>query len=178
MHRPPPRLLCWLIALLLLLPPPLLANDFSKELKITARALGFLADRPRGEVKLAVIYAPTNPDSRRAANELMAALGSGLHSGDLTLVPTLMAANRLEALATMRVALLVPGLGGERPRIFANASRLGVLTVAFERECAQVGQCVMAISSEPRVEIVVNRAAAQSSGIGFAPAFRMMITEL
>jgi hypothetical protein len=47
-------------------------------------------------------------------------------------------------------------------------------------DLAQVrdGACVMGIRSTPKVEIMVNRAAATNTGIKFAGVFRMLITEL
>jgi len=46
-------------------------------------------------------------------------------------------------------------------------------------DLAQVrgGACAIGIRSGPRVEILVNHAAAESSGVSFSTAFRMLITE-
>jgi hypothetical protein len=40
------------------------------------------------------------------------------------------------------------------------------------------GVCLMGVRSSPKVQIVVNRAAANASGITFATVFRVMITEI
>jgi hypothetical protein len=40
------------------------------------------------------------------------------------------------------------------------------------------GRCVMAVHAAPRVEITVNRAAAQAAGVGFTAAFGMLVHEI
>jgi hypothetical protein len=39
------------------------------------------------------------------------------------------------------------------------------------------GTCAIGVRSHPRVEILVNHAAAEASGIRFSTSFRMLITE-
>ncbi|MDR3516593.1 MAG: hypothetical protein P4M00_12290, partial [Azospirillaceae bacterium] len=74
--------------------------------------------------------------------------------------------------------LLTDGVG-------ADAAKLAAATKAKQKPCvttdiSQVvsGACVMAVKSEPKVEITVNKAAATDSGVSFAASFRMMIKEI
>jgi hypothetical protein len=45
-------------------------------------------------------------------------------------------------------------------------------------DALRAGKCVMAVRSDPKVEITVSHAAIDAAGIGLASAFRMMIREL
>jgi hypothetical protein len=40
------------------------------------------------------------------------------------------------------------------------------------------GACAVGVRSQPRIEVIVNRAAAAASGIVLSAVFRMMITEI
>jgi hypothetical protein len=44
--------------------------------------------------------------------------------------------------------------------------------------CVRSGRCVVGVSTSPRVEIVVSRAAAKAAGVSFSQAFRVMIREI
>jgi class 3 adenylate cyclase len=53
----------------------------------------------------------------------------------------------------------------------------GILTVTSDPVAIAAGEAVMAVRSQPRVEIFVSRAAALAAGVEFSTAFRMMIQE-
>jgi hypothetical protein len=42
----------------------------------------------------------------------------------------------------------------------------------------QAGNCAVSVQSDPKVQITVNKAAASASGVSFASAFLMMVTEI
>jgi hypothetical protein len=44
--------------------------------------------------------------------------------------------------------------------------------------CVRSDRCVVGVSTSPRVEIVVSRAAAKAAGVSFSQAFRVMIREI
>ena len=54
----------------------------------------------------------------------------------------------------------------------------GVLCITGDVALVQSGACAMAVRSDPHVEIMPNRKAAASAGIGFATPFRMLIHEI
>ena len=54
----------------------------------------------------------------------------------------------------------------------------GVLCITGDVALVQSGACAMAVRSDPHVEIMLNRKAAASAGIGFATPFRMLIHEI
>ena len=171
--------ICSLIAAALAaVPAPARADVTAKDVQVMARALGFTEKPPTGEVNIGIVFAPGNAQSAKEATDLQAMLGSGLKAGNLTLKPVMVKIDEIGAAGDVGAFLLTEGVG-------ADASKLAAATKAKQKPCittdipqVQSGACVMGIKSEPKVEIIVNKAAAADSGIGFAASFRMMITEL
>lgn len=156
---------------------PARADVTPKDLQVMARALGFTEKPPTGEVTIGIVYAPGNPQSAKEAEDLQKLMGDGLKAGAMVLKPTLVKIDEVAG-ADVGAFLLTEGVG-------ADAGKLAAATKAKQKPCittdipqVQSGACVMGIKSEPKVEIIVNKAAAADSGIGFAASFRMMITEL
>jgi hypothetical protein len=75
------------------------------------------------------------------------------------------------------VLLLTEGALVRARDISTTLQGRGVLTVSQLRAPTLAGDVVMAISSRPRVEILISRDAARRAGIRFAAAFRMMVQE-
>lgn len=170
----------WTIALaaaLLFIAGRATAIVMPQDLQIAARALGFLAKPPSGEVRVAVVYAADSPQSVQEAGHLMQMLGNGLTVGNITLKPTLVS---VDALARTRAGLifLSPGVGSEG-RLVAAASRSAQIPcVTTDLSQVRSGNCAIGIRSAPEIEILVNHAAAAATGTTFSTIFRVMITEL
>jgi hypothetical protein len=146
------------------------------DLKVAARALSFMVNAPVGTVRVGIVYSPSNPQSAADAAELQRLMAAGLRVGNLTLQPVMV---RVDDIAGVQVALffLTEGAGtaghiGEAIR----ARRLPCITTDLSR--VREGACAIGVRSSPRVEILVNQAAAEASGVRFSTAFRMLITEL
>jgi len=153
------------------------ADATPSDMQIMARALSFMQKPLSGEVGVGIVFAPGNPESARDAQQVQRILGNGLRVGNLILRPVLVP---ISEVARARVALyfLTAGVRGEA-RAVAVASRARQIPCATA-DLAQVRQgiCALGVRSQPRIEILVNRVAAQADGISFSTAFRMMITEL
>jgi hypothetical protein len=75
--------------------------------------------------------------------------------------------------------IIVPeGQGGSHAAIAAAARGLHAVTLSTDMACVNSGNCVVGVAAEPRVEIVVSRAASGANGVSFAQAFRVMIREI
>lgn len=153
------------------------ADVTPKDLQVMARALGFTDKPPTGEVTIGIVYAPGNPQSAKEADDLQKLMGDGLKAGAVVLKPKLVKIDEAAG-ADVGAFLLTEGVG-------ADGSKLAAASKAKQKPCVttdiaqvQSGACVMGIKSEPKVEIIVNKAAAADNGVGFAASFRMMITEL
>ena len=168
-----PLLLCALLGAL----SPACAGVTHNDLVIAARALSFLENPPTGDVRVGIVYASGDPRSIAEAASLHDILRGGLRAGNLVLRPVMVRIDEVER-AKVDLLFLTHGVGKAAARVAAvsDAKRIPCVTT----DIAQVkrGTCVVGVRSEPRVEILVNRAAAGASGTTFSTAFRMLITEI
>ncbi len=158
-----------------------LAEMTEKNLQIAARSLAFMTGRSTGTLRIAIVYAPEIAASKAEADHLMAQIGSGLTAGRVTLIPLPPAQLRIADLAALKdrdVAFVTDGLAAYHATIADAAAASHVVTVTTDLDCVTQAHCVMGVQSEPRVRVLINRAAAQRSAIEFAPGFRLLVTEL
>jgi len=152
---------------------PLGAEVTPTDLQIAARALSFMEKPLTGVLRVGIVYAPDSPRSRRQAEDIEKLLGAGLKSGNVEMRPTLVS---LADVGHANVDFyFMTEFVGSNPALALLKNRPCVTT---DLEQVRSGTCLMGVRSSPRVEIVVNRAAAQESGISFATIFRVMITEI
>jgi hypothetical protein len=146
----------------------------AQELQIIGHAITFLQPPPAGG-SVAVVYAAGDAASRRDADAIAAELGSGLPVGNV-----LLPVKEVEAgmLRQGGFAVAIAAAGADGPLLSAAVRAARILCVTADQAAVQAGFCTMGISTRPRVEIVLNHAAAAASDITFAAAFRMMIDEM
>lgn len=157
--------------------PPAFADVTAKDVQVIGRSLGFLTEKPSGRLTVAIIHAPSVPESQKEAEGLKSLLGDGLAAGAVTLVPALVPVDTLAGLETAGIAFVTGGLGPRHAAIFDATKGRKMLSVTTDPACIQAAKCVMSVKAEPKVEIIVSKAAADASQVAFQPAFRMMITE-
>jgi hypothetical protein len=145
-----------------------------EDVHILGKSLAFMQPRPTGVDTVAVVYDAQNTDSLADAGLIAAAIGSGLVTAEAVLRPRIVDSASLGS-AEFALAIVATGANGEavmqaiRPR--------HVLCVTGDVAAVQAGTCIMAIHSAGRVEILINHQAAESAGVTFATAFRMMVRE-
>ncbi len=145
------------------------------DIQILGKALTFLDPPLTGDAVVAIVYQAGNPDSRDDAEALAAEIGGSLRIGGAVLTPRVVAST---ALAGSRFALVITALGAASAAVIEAARAQHALCVTADLAAVQAGTCTMAIESDRRVEIYVNRDAASQSGLAFATAFRIMVHEL
>ncbi len=148
--------------------------DTAKDLQISGRALTFLESGPSGHAVLGIVFDPAKPASVAQKDAVMAALGSGLDVGGLTLVGKPIEAGSISG----GVTALYVTTGVNFAAVGAAAKAHKLVTVSADHACVASGACVLGVTTSPKVEITVNRAAAAAVGVSFKSAFRMMITEI
>jgi hypothetical protein len=148
--------------------------DTAKDLQIAGRALTFLENGPTGHAVLGVVFDPAKPASVAQKDAVMAALGSGLDVGGVTLTGKPMEVGEISG----GVAALFVTTGSNFAAAGAAAKAHKLVTVTLDHACVASGACVVGINTTPKVEITVNKAAAAAVGASFKSAFRMMITEI
>jgi hypothetical protein len=159
-----------LLAVSALIPPTGLAATFTaKDMQILGKVLAFVDPVPVGVV--AVVYATGNDASKQDADAIAGYVGDG-H----TLKAKVMDVAALSASAGIAVIIAAQGAASDAVMAVVKARR--ILCVTGEIDALRAGKCVMAIKSDPKVEITVSHAALEAAGIGLASAFRMMIHEL
>ncbi len=154
--------------------PASAASLSSRDVQIIAKALGFLDPAPHGGI-IAVVYATGDAASKADAAGIVALFGDGLTSGG-----GMLTAKQIDAKSfgngTGYVAIILAA--GAEDTGLGNTKSHGLLSISATDSLVRSGRCVMAVHSEPRVDITVNRAAAQAAGIDFTAAFGMLVHEI
>jgi hypothetical protein len=152
------------------------AETSAKDTQVIVKAIGFLSTKPTGQVPVAVVYDTTTPASRQDAETIKAQL-DGV-SGSLHPSAKIIPVDQLASFSGIAAIIAA----GSSPASFDAAAKAvhgkKILTVSTDPTCARSGKCVLAVKSEPKVEILLNSSAAQDAGVEFVPTFRMMISEI
>lgn len=163
-----------LTAMTLVLAPLSAAHaDAAKDVQVAGRALTFLENGPTGKAVLGVVFDPSKPASVAEKNAAMAAIGGGMSAGALTLTAKPVEASAVSGVSGVAALYVTTGVN-----VGAAAKAKKIITIGSDASCAASGACVMSVSADPKVEIIVNRSAAAAVGAVFKSAFRMMIREV
>lgn len=156
--------------------PGVASADAAKDLQVAGRALTFLENGPTGKATLGIVFDPSKPASVAEKDAVMAAIGGGYNAGALTLVGVPIPIAAIGGAGGVK-ALFVTG-GVNYAAVGAAAKAKNLVSIGSDPACVKSGACVMGVSTDPKVEITVNRAAAAAVGASFKAAFRMMIKEI
>jgi hypothetical protein len=144
--------------------------------QVAGRVATFLQPGLSGQVTAAIVYQPGDTQSEDEARTIERALGSGLVIGALRLRPRRVPISALDQLGGAKVAFVTRGTNYRA--VAAAAAPLSILTISSDPACAQAGYCVVTISSTPRVQITVSKAAGRAAGLRFSSGFLMLIKEI
>lgn len=149
-----------------------------KDMKIAMRAIKFLSDGPTGNVKAAIVYNPSDSTSQQDANTIKAFIEKSPKAGAATLSPTLVDVNSLGQIQGSGIVLLTTSIEANHAAIFTETVKAGAVSISTDQSCVKNGHCVIGISSSPKVEIYVNKAAALETETNFKTAFMMLVNVL
>lgn len=166
-----------LFCCLLLAGAPARAEVTQNELQIVGRVLSFFKRPLTGDVSVGIVYSADNAQSVREAESLQRLLGNGLKVGNVTLKPSLVKATDV-ARASVGLFFLMPGLGADAKPVAAASEAKHIPCITTDLAEVRSGACSMGVRSQPKIEILVNRGAADASHTEFSAVFRMMITEI
>jgi len=150
------------------------ASDLN--IPVATRVISFVQPALSGSIPAAIIYEPGNAASEAEAASIERA--GPLVAGKGSLRLKRVAANALGQLAGVRVAFVTSGLRDVGAQIAAASARQSILTITSDLSCVQAAHCVVAISTAPRVQITVSRAASKAANIQFGSAFLMLVKEI
>lgn len=145
---------------------------------VAARVVSFLQPPPNGAIVAAIVYEPGDATSEAEAGAIERAVAGGIATGKGTIRTRRVSINALGGLSGARVAFVTQGLRSSQDNIAAAAARQSILTVTSDLACVQAGHCAVAVSSAPRVQITVSRAACRAANIQFGSAFLMLVKEI
>jgi hypothetical protein len=148
-----------------------------KDIQVAIRTIGFIEPALAGAIPTAIVYDKNNQISRTEAEQIRASLVANGTVKAATLKPQLVEVDALDGLVNFRVAFLTSGLSDQQASVFRETSRRGIITISTDMSCVNAGRCVVGVSSSPKVQIVVNRAARTLSNAKFGSAFMMLVTE-
>lgn len=171
------RFLIPLACALSLVTIPTWADVSDTELSIAARALSFLQHPPTGEIRVGIVYRPGDSASSQEADQLVSLMGSGYRAGSVTLKPVKV---KIDEVASANVSLffLTGGVGSDATTLLQTSTQRSIPCMTTDIPQVQAGRCAMGVRAQPKVQILVNRTAANASGMSFSSVFRIMITEL
>lgn len=135
-----------------------------------ARAIGFVNNLPRGAVDAVIVDGPN-------ASTLHQLMARGATGGGVTLATRILPLEDLAG-SGARVIVVPEGQGAAHAAIAAAARSLRAVTISTDLSCVHAGYCVLGVSTYPRADIIVSRAAADASRVSFSRAFREMIREI
>jgi ABC-type uncharacterized transport system substrate-binding protein len=156
---------------------PAYADITTMDLQVAARALSFLDDPMTGRVRVGIVYSPDSPRSRSQAEQVGADMSDGLKVGNVVLVPILVPIDEATA-ADVDLFLLTEHMPPTDDRLAGVSRSRQIACITTDLDQVRKGTCAIAVQSRPKIEIVVNRDAAIGSGLKFATAFRVMVTEI
>ena len=148
----------------------------AREVQVAGRTLTFLDNGPTGTVVFAVVFDSSKPASVAEKDEVMGALGTGMTVGAVTIVGKAVDANAVSGVSGVSAFYLTHGVNYAAVGAIAKSKK--VLSISSDMACVNSGACVMGVAASPKVEIVVNSAAAAAIGASFKAAFKMMIKEI
>nr|WP_294529578.1 hypothetical protein [uncultured Rhodopila sp.] len=168
-----------LTAAILVIPPLRAAGaEFSaKDGQVLGRTLGFVGDGMSGLAVVGVVFSPADPASCREAELIRAVIGDDMPAGRVLLRSRLVPIGQVADVTGLHALYVTGGLMGSMDAVWSAARRLHVPTISADIGCIQAGACVVGFSSEPTVQIVIDRGAAERSGVHFLQAFRMLVRE-
>ena len=152
------------------------AQSSGNAIEVAVRSISFLKPPLTGTVLVAVIYEPGDAESVRESRAIERALASSDNFRPTSFRLKRVPADALDQLGAAKVAFVTRGTN-YREIAAASASR-SILTISFDPACARAGQCVLTVSSRPKVQIVVSRAAAAAARVRFNSSFLMLIKEI
>jgi hypothetical protein len=156
---------------------PARAAVTAEDVQVAGRVLAFTATPLSGNVRLGIVYDPGNAASAADERALLGILGSGMQVGAVNLVPVPIPLGKL-ANTPADVLFLTAGLGASAAAARTAADAQQIMCITTDLAATQAGTCAVAVQSEPKVSITVNKAAAAAANVSFGTAFMLMITQI
>jgi hypothetical protein len=173
------RLCAAALALALSGSPGYAAADVSAaELQAVVQTLGFLSNLSNaGALNIGVVYAQDQTGSEGRAAQAAAQLNAMRGPNQRALHGTPIAVKDLDrATQPFDVYLLMPGTPSQGAAINEAVRRRHTVSISTDPACLDANCCVLMVSAQGRVRIVLDSALADAAGAQFSSVFAMMVT--
>ena len=158
--------------------PSAKADTISKKnFEILTKSLGFMIGGPSGSAKVAVIYDPNVQSTVSSADKIIELFSPEIKGPKVTLTAEKIAVTDKDRFENFEALYLVSGMEQHYNAIFEIASQENIITISDNVTCVDADKCVIAIRTEPNVDIFYSSNAAKATGTEFATAFNMMLTK-
>ena len=144
--------------------------------QVGGRVASFLQPPVSGATIAAIVFEPGDAASEAEARSLERSMGNEMVIGALRLKPKRVATNALAGLAGARVAFVTRGTNYQA--IASAAAPRSVLTISSDPACSREGHCVVSVSSVPKIQIFVSKAATRAAKLRFSSSFLMLVKEV
>ena len=144
--------------------------------QVAIRAAAFVTPSLSGPITVAIVYEAGDPGSEKEARDIERAMSGGLHVGSVTLSARRVASSSLDQMAGARIAFVTKGTSYRQ--IAAATAARSILSISFDPACAGGGYCVLSVTEEPRIQIIVSKAAAAAAKLKFNSSFLMLVKEV
>ncbi len=156
---------------------PAAAEVTQTDLLVAGRAIAFIHNLKRGDVRVGIVYDAAVAQSAQQAAELKEKLGAGLSIGNFVLKPVMLPIGQLDN-TEIDLFFLTVGVGVEAEKVSRASRTRKIPCITFDLAQVRNGACTMGVRSQPRIDVFVNREAAEASGTDLGAVFRIMITEI
>jgi hypothetical protein len=146
------------------------------DLLVAGRAIDFIDNLKHGDERVGIVYDPAIAPSSQQADELRALMAGGLRIGNLTLKPVMVPIGQLGN--GFDLVFLTEGVDAGAAKVGRIIRQRRIACITFDLVQVRNGNCVIGVRTHPKIEVLVNRAAAEASGTDLAAVFRIMITEI
>lgn len=152
------------------------AGVSEQDIQVAARTFNFINGLPKGDIEAGLVYDPSIAESKTEAESLNSKMASGLKAGKAKIKSKMIQVSEISG-SGLKVLFIMPGLSSKYDSIYGSASKINALTVSTDFDCVAAQKCVMGVASKPNVKIEISRGAADSSGLEFAQALKLLVSE-
>jgi ABC-type uncharacterized transport system substrate-binding protein len=147
------------------------------DILVAGRAISFIQSLAPGDVRVGIVYDPRVPQSSQQASELATMLADGLRVGVFTLKPVMLPVDKVDS-GNIALFFLTEGMGANAENVGRASRKRKIPCITFDFGQVRNGACAIGAHAQPRIEVIVNRAAADASGTALNAVFRMMVKEI
>jgi hypothetical protein len=147
------------------------------ELQAIAQTLGFLSNHPNAVLNIGIVYAQDQPGGEARAVQASILLDAIPGPDQRTLRGTPVAVKDLgRAAQPFDAYLLMPGTPSQGAAINDAVRRHHIISISTDPACLDANCCVLMVSTQGRVRIVLDAALADAAGARFSSVFAMMVS--